>query len=344
MYKVAVHCPKVRDVCCEEQIDKKETQILDLDLISSTEPSTAKDSCEGTCLPECPLNTVKDTLVTNIESEFYGEYTFIEKSSIFKARKCANPCHKCCIFQPGQDIEDSLCGKKKQNLFLNNRISLGTPSEGEFPWVVKIFETPRKFRGAGTLITPFVVLTAAHKLKTLNDPSTVRVESENSDEYIQVERIVRHENFDPKNHINNIALLFLKHPIEGHICLPSINEIDVNSDCIISGWGKNTEEYSNYDTRLLRKATVKIVEHNLCQQQLRNTRLGQFFTLHESFICAIGPNGEDSCKGDGGGPLMCPLKSDNSRYFQMGITSWGIGCGNPDAPGKILILIFLKFL
>lgn len=37
--------------------------------------------------------------------------------------------------------------------------------------------------------------------------------------------------------------------------------------------------------------------------------------------------------GDGGTPLVCPLSTDKSRYFQLGITSWGIGCNTKDLPG-----------
>jgi secreted trypsin-like serine protease len=37
-------------------------------------------------------------------------------------------------------------------------------------------------------------------------------------------------------------------------------------------------------------------------------------------------------KGDGGGPLVCPKKDDKNRYVQVGIVSWGIGCGK-EVPG-----------
>merc|ERR1712013_364419 len=33
-----------------------------------------------------------------------------------------------------------------------------------------------------------------------------------------------------------------------------------------------------------------------------STRLGQKYKLHDSFICAGGVNGKDTCKGDGGSP------------------------------------------
>ena len=41
--------------------------------------------------------------------------------------------------------------------------------------------------------------------------------------------------------------------------------------------------------------------------------------------------GEDTCKGDGGGPLVCP-SGDGSGYVQAGIVSWGVGCGQEGVP------------
>lgn len=49
-------------------------------------------------------------------------------------------------------------------------------------------------------------------------------------------------------------------------------------------------------------------------------------------MCAGGEANKDACYGDGGGPLVCKDPHTN-RYIQIGITAWGIGCGNVGVPG-----------
>ncbi len=39
------------------------------------------------------------------------------------------------------------------------------------------------------------------------------------------------------------------------------------------------------------------------------------------------------CKGDGGSPLVCPLKEDPQRLVQAGVVAWGLGCGDGGVPG-----------
>jgi hypothetical protein len=46
-------------------------------------------------------------------------------------------------------------------------------------------------------------------------------------------------------------------------------------------------------------------------------------------VCA-GDGNTDTCQGDSGGPMMV---SDGSFLILAGLTSWGIGCADPDFPG-----------
>ena len=69
-----------------------------------------------------------------------------------------------------------------------------------------------------------------------------------------------------------------------------------------------------------------------CERALRTTKLGQKFKLHGSFVCAGGEKGNDTCRGDGGAPLVCRLPQ-SQLYAQLGIVSWGIGCGEDGIPG-----------
>ena len=63
---------------------------------------------------------------------------------------------------------------------------------------------------------------------------------------------------------------------------------------------------------------VPLVENQECQNLLReNTRLGPFFELDESFLCAGGQKGVDTCKGDGGSPLVCE-EEPGGVFVQVG--------------------------
>ena len=83
---------------------------------------------------------------------------------------------------------------------------------------------------------------------------------------------------------------------------------------------------------ILKKVQLPIVPQATCQTSLRKTRLGRHFKLHQSFICAGGVEGEDTCKGDGGSPLACRVLN-GKQYVQVGIVAWGIGCGTSSLPG-----------
>lgn len=87
----------------------------------------------------------------------------------------------------------------------------------------------------------------------------------------------------------------------------------------------------NYQ-QILKKVSLPLVKKRRCERMLRRTRLGRFFILDDSFICAGGMKNEDACTGDGGGPLVCEDES-SSQYVLAGIIAWGIDCGKDDVPG-----------
>ncbi|GBP33109.1 Phenoloxidase-activating factor 2 [Eumeta japonica] len=78
---------------------------------------------------------------------------------------------------------------------------------------------------------------------------------------------------------------------------------------------------------------LPVVDRNSCLRKLRSTRLGDLFELHSSFMCAGGEPDSDTCKGDSGAPLVCPIEYEDNRYHQTGIVAWGVGCGQDGTPG-----------
>lgn len=225
---------------------------------------------------------------------------------------------------------------------------------GEFPWMTALLveeealgKLVKVYKCGASLIAPNVVLTGAHCVHD-KDPQKLIVrlgewDTQTSNELfnhvdITVSRKIVHENFHPKALYNNVALLILSEPAKlgeniGVICLPPQGQSFDGQRCTVSGWGKDNFGKEGKYQVIMKKIDLPMVPHAQCQSALRQTRLGRHFKLHESFNCAGGEPGKDACRGDGGGPLICPVAGDPKRYYQAGIVSWGIGCGETGVPG-----------
>ncbi|KAI5740875.1 hypothetical protein M8J76_008071 [Diaphorina citri] len=226
---------------------------------------------------------------------------------------------------------------------------------GEFPWMVAVLtehdvdhhgSTVYQYQCGGSLIHPKVALTAAHCVHN-KKPRLLKVRAGEWDtqtnhelfpyQESRVKTVLSHDDFYPGGLFNDIALLVLEEAFVlgdnvDTICLPEQGEDSDHSDCYASGWGKDAWEKSGSYQVILKKVEVPVVPKAKCTQALRKTRLGPDFHLHESFICAGGEEGKDTCKGDGGSPLACPISGKSGHYMQAGIVAWGIGCGEDSTP------------
>ncbi|RZC41480.1 Trypsin domain containing protein, partial [Asbolus verrucosus] len=228
---------------------------------------------------------------------------------------------------------------------------------GEFPWMIAVYQrepfggNPRSgkevdYLCGGALIHPKVVVTVAHCVKNKKVQLTVRAgewDTQTDKElYPQQDRDVASVTIHPQyysgGYHNDIALLFLEDPVElaphiNVVCLPPQDTVVDDARCFSSGWGKDVFGKEGRRQVILKKIDLPMMPRGQCQENLRRTRLGSHFKLHQSFVCAGGEKGKDTCTGDGGGPLACPIQGYHERYFQVGIVAWGVGCGDYNVPG-----------
>ncbi|XP_074836414.1 transmembrane protease serine 12 isoform X1 [Carettochelys insculpta] len=149
-----------------------------------------------------------------------------------------------------------------------------------------------------------------------------------------VREIIVHSEFRIDTFENDIALFKLYKSVSYNdyiqpICLPFAHfHLNINNQtkCFISGWGSISEKGEG--SPILQEAQVAIIPSDIC-----NGFEWYSGIVNNNMLCAgFESGGIDSCQGDSGGPLAC-YNLDTSKYYLIGITSFGFGCGRPRLPG-----------
>jgi hypothetical protein len=107
------------------------------------------------------------------------------------------------------------------------------------------------------------------------------------------------------------------------------------SPLAVSGWGNTVDDETEdgiYPIDL-RRTEVRGTSDAECA-----TKYGAAFEVTNMF-CAYDSNPDrDTCQGDSGGPIAAPTTAYRYPYEAdawrlAGVTSWGVGCGDPEHPG-----------
>ncbi len=221
----------------------------------------------------------------------------------------------------------------------------------------------------GSVIAPRWVLSAAHcfvhsgDMTTDNSRSTMVIEglkrvhpgSDQKPEFLashSVSEIIVHPGYNPKTSENDIALMHMRESAQVASIAPLLtSDLDLEAPgahAIVTGWGRLKEVEQQNDS-LLDAVThqpvtlAEVMPEHLMQVEMPLVDVEQCSAAnHQSpnvsgvidqrNLCAGVPEGgKDSCQGDSGGPLVA--SRDGKSFKQIGVVSWGVGCGRVGFPG-----------
>ncbi|CAG8121971.1 unnamed protein product [Penicillium olsonii] len=177
--------------------------------------------------------------------------------------------------------------------------------EGQFPYQVSVRTS--SFICGGTIVDKDHILTAAHC----------------------VANVTQHPEWNADTLKNDIAILKLASSLDFGSTIAAV-ELPASSDampetgtqCSVSGWGATSAGGSTPSN--LEVAYIDIIDHAQCVEEYKSDN-----EVDDSMICAgAEAGGKDACQGDSGGPLV-----DVSTKKQIGVVSWGLGCGRHNQHG-----------
>ncbi|XP_045488190.1 phenoloxidase-activating enzyme isoform X2 [Pieris rapae] len=232
---------------------------------------------------------------------------------------------------------DGTCGIDSSS---GNRIFGGVATNiDEYPWLALLQYAREFLLCSGSLITPTLILTAAHCINGPNRaPLFARLAEYNITSFptdtvetdgggfdsstvviIPVENTLSHPDHNLSKRLHDIGFVKLKKAAVFSdfikiICLPTVDffpEFNKKTNFTVAGWGLD-ESGDSSDVK--KHVKLPFVRDDYCKERYSDLPL-------LNVICAGGEAGKDSCNGDSGGPLMYEVSSSN--YAVIGVLSFG---------------------
>lgn len=238
-------------------------------------------------------------------------------------------------FRHLQDLEGTTSQLEKDSRIIGG----SSASNGEFKYSISMQDTQGHFCG-GSLITPNLVLTAAHCLGGSYDVIVGRTKNINGSggQSIPKKQEIRHPKYNSQKTDDDFAILVLNEAVDmsdNNVGLVKLNTQSsypsVGSKVTVIGWGETQARGLSND---LLKVEVEVISNQECDSSsgsvggYSDNYNGQ---ISDSMMCAnVDGGGKDACQGDSGGP--CVVET-NGQHTQVGVVSWGIGCASAAFPG-----------